>query len=186
MMGKTMKTKLLSIFTSIRLTALVTVLSLAVVPFVVSSCGIYSFTGTSIQPDVKTVTIEYFEYKALRVNPTLANDITEAMKEKFRRLTKLEQVDVDGDLQIVGEITGYDVKASAVTANEQAAQNRLTVNVKIYFTNTKYPEDDFEKSFSAYADFDSTQLLDAVESSLCEEIIEKLCEDIFNATVAQW
>lgn len=186
MMGKTMKTKLLSIFTPIRLTALVAVLSLAVLPFVVSSCGIYSFTGTSIQPDVKTVTIEYFEYKALRVNPTLANDITEAMKEKFRRLTKLEQVDVDGDLQIVGEITGYDVKASAVTANEQAAQNRLTVNVKIYFTNTKYPEDDFEKSFSAYADFDSTQLLDAVESSLCEEIIEKLCEDIFNATVAQW
>ncbi len=153
---------------------------------VLVSCGIYSFTGTSIQPDVKTVTIEYFEYKALRVNPSLANDMTEALKEKFRRLTKLEQVDVDGDLQIVGEITGYDVKASSVTANEQAAQNRLTVNVKIYFTNRKYPEDDFEKSFSSYADYDSTQILDSVESSLCEEIIEKLCEDIFNATVAQW
>lgn len=163
-----------------------TIYLLTVVCFILASCGIYSFSGTSIQPDVKTVTIEYFEYKALRVNPTLANDLTEAMKEKFRRLTKLEQVEVDGDLQIVGEIIGYDVKASSITANEQAAQNRLTVNVKIYFTNTKYPEDDFEKSFSAYADFDSTQLLDAVEGSLCEEIIEKLCEDIFNATVAQW
>lgn len=159
---------------------------LLIVSQVLVSCGIYSFTGTSIQPDVKTVTIEYFEYKALRVNPSLANDMTEALKEKFRRLTKLEQVDVDGDLQIVGEITGYDVKASSVTANEQAAQNRLTVNVKIYFTNRKYPEDDFEKSFSSYADYDSTQILDSVESSLCEEIIEKLCEDIFNATVAQW
>ena len=72
------------------------------------------------------------------------------------------------------------------TANEVAAQNRLTVSVKIYFTNRKYPEDDVEQSFSAYSDYDSTQSLDAVESSLCEEIIEKLVEDIFNATVAQW
>lgn len=150
------------------------------------SCGIYSFSGTSIQPDVKTVTINYFEYKALRVNPSLSNDMTEAMKDKFRKLTKLEQVDVDGDLEMTGEIIGYDVKAMAVTANEVAAQNRLTVNVKIYFTNRKHPEEDFEKSFSAYADYDSTSSLDAVESSLCEEIIEKLCEDIFNASVANW
>lgn len=150
------------------------------------SCGIYSFSGTSIQPDVKTVTIDYFEYKALRVNPSLSNELTEAMKDKFRKLTKLEQVDEEGDLEIHGEIIGYDVKAMAVTANEVAAQNRLTVNVKIYFTNRKYPEDDFEKSFSAYADYDSMTSLDAVEASLCEEIIDKLCEDIFNATVANW
>ena len=151
------------------------------------SCGIYSFTGTSIQPDVKTVTINYFEYKALKVNPNLSNQITEALKDKFTKLTKLEQVDIDGDLEIIGEVTGYDVKATAITANEQAAQNRLTVNVKIAFINRKYPEDNFEnKSFSAYADFDAMQTLDAVESSLCEEIVEKLCDDMFNATVANW
>lgn len=151
------------------------------------SCGIYSFTGTSIQPDVKTVTINYFEYKALRVNPSLSNDLTEALKDQFLRLTKLEQVDMDGDIEIIGEITGYDVKATAITANEVAAQNRLTVTVKISFVNRKYPEDDFDnKSFSAYADYDSMQSLDSVESSLCEEIIEKLVEDIFNATVANW
>ena len=161
--------------------------SLVVAAFVVQSCGIYSFTGTSIQPDVKTVTINYFEYKALKVNPTLSNQITEALKDKFIRLTKLEQVDIDGDLEIIGEITGYDVKATAITANEQAAQNRLTVNVKIAFIDRKYPENSFEnKSFSAYADFDAMQTLDAVESSLCEEIVEKLCEDIFNGTVANW
>ena len=160
---------------------------LSAVAMLVHSCGIYSFTGTSIQSDVQTVTIDYFEYKALRVNPSLSNEITEALKVKFRRLTKLEQVDEDGDLEIRGEIIGYDVKAMAVTANEVAAQNRLTVNVKISFMNRKYPEDDFDaKSFSAYADFDSAQSLDAVEASLCEEIIEKLCEDIFNATVANW
>ena len=151
------------------------------------SCGIYSFTGTSIQPDVKTVTINYFEYLAPKVNPSLSNDITQALQEKFLKLTKLELVDIDGDLEIVGAVTGYDVKATAITANESAAMNRLTVNVKISFVNRKYPEEDFEnKSFSAYADFDATQSLDAVEASLCEEIIDKLCEDMFNATVANW
>lgn len=163
------------------------VLALGVTAFIVHSCGIYSFTGTSIQPDVKTVTINYFEYQALKVNPSLSNQITEALQEKFIKLTKLELVDMDGDLEITGAVTGYDVKATAVTANEQAAMNRLTVNVKISFTNRKYPEDDFpDKSFSAYADFDAMSSLDAVEAELCEDIVEQLCEDIFNATVANW
>ena len=152
----------------------------------VASCGIYSFTGTSIQPDVQTITIPYVEYKALRVNPSLSGDLTEALQEKFRKLTRLEQVDQDGDLELVTEVTGYDIKTAAVTANEQAAQNRLTVSVKITFTNRKYPEDDVSQSFSAYEDFNADMSLDAVEAGLCETIIEKLVEDIFNATVAQW
>ena len=151
------------------------------------SCGIYSFTGTSIQPDVKTVTVNYFEYLAPKVNPSLSNMLTEAMKEKFIKLTKLELVDIDGDLEIIGAVTGYDVKATAITANEQAAQNRLTVTVKIEFINRKYPEESQQnKSFSAYQDFDATQSLDAVEATLCEDIVEQLCEDIFNGTVANW
>lgn len=163
------------------------VVALAVTAFIVHSCGIYSFTGTSIQPDVKTVTINYFEYQALKVNPSLSNQITEALQEKFLKLTKLELVDMDGDLEITGAVTGYDVKATAVTANEVAAKNRLTVNVKISFVNRKYPEDDLpDKSFSAYADFDATNSLDAVESDLCDQIVEQLCDDIFNATVARW
>lgn len=163
------------------------VASLVATMLIVHSCGIYSFTGTSIQPDVKTVTINYFEYLAPKVNPSLSNLLTEQMKDKFLRLTKLEQVDIDGDLEILGAVTGYDVKASAITANEQAAQSRLTVTVKISFVNRKYPEDDFQdKSFSAYADFDASSSLDAVEATLCEEIVEQLCEDIFNSTVANW
>ena len=158
----------------------------AVMPLV-QSCGIYSFTGTSIQPEVKTITINYFEYTAIKVNPSLSNQLTEALQEKFLKLTRLEQVDMDGDLEITGAVSGYDVKAAAVTASEQAATNRLTVTVKISFTNRKFPEDDFsDKSFSAYADFDAMQSLDAVEASLCEEIIEQICDDIFNATVARW
>jgi hypothetical protein len=150
------------------------------------SCGIYSFTGTNIQSDVKTITIPFVEYKALRVNPSLSNDLTEALQDKFRKLTSLEQVDEDGDLELVCEITGYEVKPQAITAGEVAAQNRLTVTVKVEFTNRKYPEDDVSQSFSGYEDYDSTNSLDAVEASLCETIIEKIVEDIFNATVAQW
>jgi hypothetical protein len=121
------------------------------------------------------------------VNPSLSNDLTNALQDKFLKLTKLEQVDMDGDIEITGAVTGYDVKATAITANEQASQNRLTVTVKISFTNRQFPEDDFQdKSFSAYADFDAMQQLDAVEASLCEEIIEQLCDDMFNATVANW
>ena len=141
---------------------------------------------TSIDPSVKTITIDYLEYKALRVNPSLSNDLTEGLKEKFRKMTRLTQVDVDGDLEISGEITGYDVRSQAVTAQEVAAQNRLTVSVKINYMNRIFPDEDFERSFSAYADYDSSLSLDAVEGTLCEEIIEKLCEDILNATVANW
>ena len=168
------------------ISAILAAAALCITALLVHSCGIYSFSGTSIQPDVHSISIHYFEYKALRVNPTLSNDITEALKDQFRRFTTLEQVDEGGDLDIVGEIIGYDVKAMGITANEVASQNRLTVNVKIYFTNNKYPEDNIEQSFSAYADFDATQSLDAVESTLCEDIIDQLVEDIFNATVAQW
>ena len=152
-----------------------------------SSCRIsYSFSGTSIQPDVNSITINYIEYRALHVNPSLSNDLTEAIRNQFRRMTRLEQVDQDGDMELSGEITGYDVTAAAVTADEVAARNKLTVTVKISFSDKKHPEEDFDKSFSAYAEYDSTNTLDAVEGALCQEIIEKLVEDIFNASVAQW
>ena len=165
----------------------VRILALCLTVFAVSACGIYSFSGTSIKPDVKTITINYVEYKAMKVNPSLSNDLTEAIRNQFRRMTSLEQVELDGDLEITGQVTGYDVRASAVTAGDVAAMNRLTVTVKVDFTNRKYPEEDFTgKSFSAYGEYESTQSLDAVESSLCAEIIDKIVEDIFNATVAQW
>lgn len=163
------------------------ILTLALMALSVCACGIYSFSGTSIQSDVNTITINYFEYKAIKVNPSLSNDLTEAVRKQFRKMTKLEQVEMDGDMEITGEVVGYDVSATAITANEVAAQNRLTVTVKVDFTDRKHPDEDFSgKTFSAYADYDSTNSLDAVESGLCVEIIDKIVEDIFNATVAQW
>jgi CBS domain-containing protein len=164
----------------------ISIMILVAVAGIVNSCGIYSFSGTSIEPDVKSITINYFDYKALKVNPTLSNDLTEAMKDKFRQMTRLEQVDEDGDMELEGAVTGYDVRAAAITADEVAAKNRLTVTVHIKFTNNKYPEDNVEKDFSAYAEYDSTNTLDSVESTLCEQIVDQLAEDIFNACVAQW
>ena len=154
--------------------------------FMAAGCGIYSFSGTSIQPDVRTITINYFEYQAEKVNPSLSNQLTEELRTQFRKMTRLEQVDLDGDLEIEGAITGYDVQATAVTADEVAARNKLNVTVKITFTNRLYPEDNLEQNFSASEEYDSMQSLDAVQETLCAEIVKKLVEDIFNATVAQW
>ena len=159
---------------------------LALMALCLCSCGIYSFSGTSIQNDVNTITINFIEYRAQRVNPSLSNDLTEAIRSQFRRMTRLEQVDADGDMEISGQITGYEISTAAVTANEVAARNKLTVTVKIQFSDKKHPEEDFDKSFSAFSEYDSTNTIDAVESSLCAEIVEKLVEDIFNASVAQW
>ena len=151
-----------------------------------SSCGIYSFSGTSIAADVSTITIYTFENRAMRVNPALSNNLTENLKDKFRRLTKLKLVNEDGDLIIDGQITGYETASISVTAQEIAAQNRLTITIKITFTNAKYPKENFDRSFVAFEDYPSTSSLDAVEARLVESIVEKLTEEIFNATVANW
>ena len=134
-----------------------------------------------------TITIEPVENNAMKVNPSLATNLSESLKDKFKKLTSLEQVEMDGDLILVVTVESYDVKAQGVAKDETPAQNRLTVTCKATFENIKHPEESFSgKSFSAYADYDSSNSLDAVESTLCAEIIDKIVEDIFNATVAQW
>ena len=162
------------------------ILLLPALALTVSGCWLYSFSGTSIQPDVKTICIEPVENKAMKVNPSLANNLFEAMCDKYKKLTKLEQVTDGGDLYVLATIESYQVSAAAVTADEVAALNRLTVTVKVKFVNEKHQEDNFEKSFAAYEDYNSENSLDAVEGTLCDTIIEKIVEDIFNATVANW
>ena len=152
----------------------------------VSGCWLYSFSGTSIQPDVKTICIEPVENKAMKIHPSLANNLFEAMCDKYKKLTKLDQVTDGGDLYVLATIESYQVSAAAVTADEVAALNRLTVTVKVKFVNEKHQEDNFERSFAAYEDYNSENSLDAVEGTLCDTIIEKIVEDIFNATVANW
>lgn len=167
-------------------TSLRILLALTAFCLLADGCGIYSFSGTSIQPDVKTICIEPVVNKATKVNPSLANTLTESLNDKYRKLTKLEQVTEEGDLNLLVTIESYDVRGTAVTAGEVAALNRLTVTCKVVFTNVLHPEDNVEQSFAAYEDYDSNNSLDMVEGQLCETIVEKLVDDIFNATVAQW
>lgn len=151
-----------------------------------TACGIYKFNDTSIAPDVHTISVYTIENKAMKVNPTLSNTLTVALQDKYRKLTKLEMLEDGGDLEVSGYITSYEVTPTAVTSEEVAAQNRLTITVKITFKNNKHPEEDFDTSFAAFQDFDSTISLDAVEAQLVDEIVEILVEDIFNRTVANW
>ncbi|MCL2097316.1 MAG: LPS assembly lipoprotein LptE [Bacteroidales bacterium] len=148
--------------------------------------GGYSFTGTSISPEVETVSIDYINNMAMIVYPPLSNSLTESLKDKFTRTTRLSLVSYDGDLHFEGEVTGYDVTSMGVTADEVASVNRLNVTVKIRFTNNKDEQQSYDKSFSQYADFDSARTLDSVQAELVDEIIEKLIEDIFNNAVANW
>ena len=158
----------------------------ALVVCMLAACGIYKFNDTSIAPDVHTICVYSIENRAMKVNPMLSNTLTVALQDQYRELTKLEMMEDGGDLEVSGYIASYDVTPTAVTSEEVAAQNRLTITVKITFKNNKHPEEDFERSFAAFQDFDSTISLDAVEAQLVDEIVEILVEDIFNATVANW
>ena len=160
-------------------------LPLVMVAFMVA-CGIYKFNDTSIAPDVHTISVYTIDNKAMKVNPMLSNTLTVALQDKYRKLTKLEMLEDGGDLEVSGYISSYEVTPTAVTSEEVAAQNRLTVTVKITFKNNKHPEEDFDTSFAAFQDFDSAISLDAVEAQLVDEIVEILVEDIFNRTVANW
>jgi len=148
--------------------------------------GGYSFTGTSISPDVKTISVDFFQNMAPIVMPTLSNDFTEALKEKFRRQTRLSFVNANGNLHFEGEITGYDVVSKAIQANETAALSTLTITVKVRFINEIDEKQNFDKQFSANQDFPGSQTLESVQGTLIPQIIETLTENIFNAAVANW
>ncbi len=172
--------------TTLNRQALIAIMLLCAACLLQGCKGGYSFTGTSISPDVKSVSIDYINNMAPIVYPSLSNTLTEALKDKFTRNTRLDLVPYDGDLHFEGEITNYDVTSMAVTANEVASTNRLNITVKIRFTNNKDEKQSYDKSFSNYADYPSSQTLDAAQAQLVDEIVQKLVEDIFNAAVANW
>ena len=151
-----------------------------------SACGFYSFTGASISPDVKTVVVQYFPNRAATIQPTLSQVFTERLKDYFLEQTNLSLEADAGDLNFSGEIVKYEVKPIAIQANEQAAQNRLSIAVKVKFENTKDESKNFEQKFSRYADYDSSQSLADVEEDLIEQITDELAEDIFNKAVVNW
>ena len=153
---------------------------------VLIACGAYSFTGGSTG-DAKTIQIDFFPNQAALVEPTLSQRFTLDMQDLFLRQTNLDLVNNNGDLRFEGEITQYRVNPMSATSQQTAAQNRLTITVNVRFYNRLKEEDDFEKQFSFYSDFDAnSQLTGGVLDSALDEILERVIQDIFNASVAKW
>ncbi|MFI5163959.1 MAG: LptE family protein [Bacteroidia bacterium] len=155
--------------------------------FTFCSCKMnYSFSGASVAPDIKTVSIQYFRNNASLAPPTISQSLTEALKDIFISQSHLAVVTRNADLIFEGEITGYVTAPVAIQSNDQAALNRLTITVNVKFTNTKDEKQNFETGFSRYAEYPSTQSLSAVQANLIDQINQQLVQDIFNKAMINW
>ena len=148
-------------------------------------CGIYSFSGASIPAEARTVSVAYFPNHAQLVNPSLSNNLTNALRDAMTNQTTLDMVEAGGDIAFEGEITDYKTSPVAITG-QTAAMNRLTVTVKVRFSNRLDETKDFEQSFSRYRDYNAQLNFSSVESSLMAEIVSELCDDVFNKSVVNW
>ena len=155
-----------------------------------SGCGYkvtYNLSGGSIPPEAQTFSVAYFPNNAPMVAPTLSNVLTEGLRDKFSRQTRLQQVEEGGDFAFEGEITNYNSTTSSVSSGDYALQNRLTITVRVNFQNAVDQTTSFNaKTFSSYADYDSSQLLIDVQDQLIEEIVEALVNDIYMAAAGNW
>lgn len=152
------------------------------------ACSIsYKFNGASIDyTTTKTITIKDFPNQAPLVIPTLAQQFTNELQDIYIRQTRLIMVPNNGDLELEGEITGFDLSPTAVKEDMYASRTKLTITVRVRYTNKNKESDDFEQTFSAYREFDANQQLQDVQDQLCGEICEELADQIYNATVANW
>lgn len=154
--------------------------------FFTSGCGIYSFTGTNLSPDIKTFTVANFTMGTAGGPANLTQTINEKIKEYFQRNTNLKLVQSNGDLMLEGTVTGYDVLPVAPTAQDQAGFNRLNVTIQVRFTNNKDETKNFDQAFTFYADFPQNQTLNQNESRLLPIILDQIVQNIFNKSAADW
>jgi len=165
-----------------------TLLSLIMLSFLLVSCSIsYKFNGASIDyTKTKTISIVDFPNTAELVYPPLTQVFGEGLRDAYSKQTRLQLLKKGGDLHIEGEITGYQLTPMAIGTDSYAAETKLTMTVKVRFTNNKNPEDDFEKSYSASQIFPSTTMLTAVQADLAKTMVADIVDNIYNDTVAKW
>lgn len=147
-------------------------------------CGHYSFSGVST--NAQSITVATFFNNAGAGPADLAQNLTIQLRDYYQRNSRLAVVNDGGDLYVEGEITGYSIAPIAPTGNDQAAQTRLSISVRIRYVNTLNEEENFEETITQYADFDQGLSLSDVESSKVQEILDKIIFDIFQRTVANW
>ena len=154
----------------------------------VTSCSItYSFSGSAVDYEkVKSISIQDFPNIAPLVYAPLAQQFTESLKDKYTRQTKLRVLSEGGDMNVEGEITGYNFSPLAVSGNSYASQTRLAISIRVRFTNNADPDKDFERTFTAQSEFDNSRLIDEVQDELCDGIMKEIIDQIFNETVATW
>ncbi|MFZ4456252.1 MAG: LptE family protein [Bacteroidales bacterium] len=153
-----------------------------------SSCTVaYKFNGASIDyAKTKTVSIADFPIRTANVYSPLSQTFSEGLRDIFQRQTRLRMVKQNGDLHFEGEITGYDFTPQAVKENAFASVTRLTVTVRVKFTNRVDSKQNFDQSFSAFRDFPSTKMPTEVQDQLIKEMVEEMTDQIYNASVANW
>lgn len=160
----------------------------AMVIAIMPSCLIsYKFNGASIDySKTQSISIADFPNNAALVNPNLSNALSEGIRDQYSRQTRLQILPRGGDLELEGEITDYNLTPMAISADNLSAETKLTMVIKVRFTNNKAPEESFEKTYSAYQTFDSSRLLTEVQDELCSTMIIEIAENIYNDTVAKW
>ncbi|TAF93147.1 MAG: hypothetical protein EAZ32_18680 [Cytophagia bacterium] len=151
-----------------------------------SSCGIYSFSGTTLSADIKSVTVVNFVMAASGGPSNLPLKFNENLKEYYQRNTNLKLLPSNGDMQLEGSISGYEVTPVAPTSQDQAALNRLTISVQVKFTNNKDETKNFDQTFSFFKDFPQAQNISQVESRLIPQIFDQIVQDIFNKSAGDW
>jgi hypothetical protein len=167
---------------------ILTIIVIALLAASLQSCGAYSFTGADINySTTKTVQVNYFRNNAPQVEPGIDRDFTLKLQDLLLNQTSLDLVNNNGDLVFEGEITQFYEAPITATSNSTAAQNRLTIAVNVRFFNTKEPLKDFEQSFSFYYDYTGTsQLVGSQLDTAVEVIFERITQDVFNKSLANW
>ncbi len=151
-----------------------------------SSCGFYKMNGVTIPPDVESVSIQYFDNKALIINPLLSQIMSERLKNKFISETRLTLTAQNGDFAMQGEITEYTVEPVSIQNNTSSSLNRLKITVKVKMDCAKHPKMNFEQSFTQFQDFDANKSFTSVETNLVNAITDMLVQEIFNKTAINW
>lgn len=152
------------------------------------ACSIsYKFNGANINyQTTHSISIADFPNNAAMVNPTLSNNLTESIRDIYQRQTRLQILRKGGDLELEGEIIGYEISQGAISTDSYASESKLTISVTVHYTNNINPEESFDKTYSAYQTFDASRLLTDVQDELCSIIIKEIAENIYNDTVAKW
>ena len=164
---------------------LIIVFSIAI-SLLVNSCGVYNFTGAK-PVDAKTFQVNYFQNNAPLVEPGIERTFTIELQEIIQNQTNLNLVSQGGELLYEGEIVDYRITPMTATADQRAAQNRLTVTVMVRFSNRNKEDDNFEKRFSFFYDFDANQqLVGSQLTTALDVIFERITQDVFNESLAKW